>query len=328
VIEDGRLQRVETTTDLPLRGRVPIVWAWDWAETQTPRAELSVDGVVMFRGTGRWEILSESEALATWAPTPGADPVQVPGDRWPARVAMELVNLSEGVHLVRGVRTGFQHLVVETSEGLVVGDAPAGWVEFHQLPPSDLVPGLGISGLSEQLIEFLRDAFEGQSIAAVVLTHFHDDHAGGARAFAAAGAKIYAPARSAAFLEQALNRPEMPQDRLSKSSNSLEVTGIDEVETIGTGSNAVRLVPIGNNPHVDAMLALWVVDKDYLFVSDIHVPHSDAEAPSPERALTECWFAEQATTRFPDTVRVINSHSDTATPVSRLRAYLNSDVCQ
>lgn len=327
-MDDEILRRVETTADLPLRGRVPVVWQWDWTDRQAPEAQLLVDGTVMFRAIGSWEVLSDADAQATWAPTPGADPPQVPGENWPSRVAMELVNLTDGVHLVRGVRTGFRHMVVETSEGLVVGDAPAGWVELHQIPPADLVPGLGISGLSERLADFLRSEFKGRKIAAVALTHFHDDHAGGARAFAAEHAKVYAPAASEAFLEAALNRPQMPADRLAALASAIDVVPVAEEKTIGSGENRVRLLALGASPHVDSMLGMWAIDRDYFFVSDVHVPHSDADAPTEARAQTECWFARQAVAHLPGTVRVVNSHSGTVTPVSRLRAYLESDLCQ
>lgn len=327
-IQNGRLQRVQSSADLPLRGRVPVIWEWDWSNLDAPRAQMSVDGTVMFRATGSWETLSNSEAEATWSPTPGANPVDVPGDRWPARVAMRLVKLTDGVHLVKGVRTSFQHLVVETSEGLVVGDAPAGWVELHQLPPADLVPGLGVSGLSELLIDFLKHEFEGRNIAAVVVTHFHDDHAGGARAFAAEGAAVYAPAGSAGFLERALDRQTMPPDRLVTKGLQVDVLPVSEATTIGAGSNRVRLVPLGPNPHVDAMLGIWVVDRDYFFVSDVHVPGSDAEAPTELRAKTECWFAAKAVELLPESVLTVNSHSAVITPATRLAAYLESDVCR
>ena len=71
-------------------------------------------------------------------------------------IDMRRQQLADGVHLVSGVRTGFRHMVVETDQGLIVADAPAGWVELHQLPASDLVPGFSISGLSENFIDFLQ----------------------------------------------------------------------------------------------------------------------------------------------------------------------------
>ncbi len=50
--------------------------------------------------------------------------------------------------------------------------------------------------------------------------------------------------------------------------------------------------------------------------------------PTEARARTECWFAREAVAYLPETVRVVNSHSATVTPVSRLKAYLESDLCQ
>lgn len=326
-INGNRVLSVRTSANLPLRGHVSVEWKWDWRDAETPELRLIVDDTLLFKATGRWRELDGGEAAAVWAATPGTDPVKVSGNRWPARVNMQLVKLTDGVYLVTGVRTGFRHLVVATDEGLVIADAPAGWVEFHQLPPSNLVPGLGVSGLSENFIDFLREKFPNYPVHAVALTHFHDDHAGGARAFAAAGAKIYTTEESENFIATALSRASMPTDRLSKSTNSVSVSPVVEAVVIGSEPNRVKLVPMGSGPHSYAMLGVWAIDKDYYFVSDVHVPRSDAEAPRQDRAATECWFADWAVNNLSQEVRVVNSHSDTVTPVSRLAAYLESDLC-
>lgn len=327
-IRDGHVASVATSAMLPLRGRADVDWRWDWSNPSRPLLRLMLGDELLFRASGRWRDVPDDEARAVWEPTPGEDPVAVPGERWPAHVAMELINLSDDVYLVRGVRTGFQHLVVDIDEGLVVADAPAGWVEFHHIPPSDLVPGLGVSGLSERFIDFLGMEFPGRPIYAVALTHFHDDHAGGARAFAAAGARIYATRESAAFFTTALNRPAMPEDRLAASSRSAEVLPVGESVILGGESNRVKLVPMGPGPHSYAMLGVWAVDRDYFFVSDVHVPVSDAAGPRENREVTECWFAEWAVNNLPDEVRVANSHSRPVTPVSRLEKYLDSERCR
>jgi len=142
-IREGQLQMLRTSADLPLRGRVPVVWEWSWNDPEHPQLKMQVDGEVFFRARGSWRNLSDDESQQRWRATPGADPVQVPGEHWPSRINMQRVDVADGVYLIRGVRTGFQHLVVDTAEGLVVADAPAGWVELHQIPPADLVPGLG-----------------------------------------------------------------------------------------------------------------------------------------------------------------------------------------
>ncbi len=318
---------LQATVELPLRGRVPVDWTWRSLHERSPRLEIAVDGAVMFRGTGSRRALDDHEAAALWQATPGEEPVQVPGDRWPSRVAMRLETLADGVHVVRSVRTGFHHMVVETQAGLVVADAPAGWVELHQFPPTDLVPGLGVSGLSERFVDFLAREFPDKQIRAVALTHHHDDHAGGARAFAAAGADIYAPAESARFLQRALNRESMPTDRFAATGRRLLVRPVGETMTLGDADRPVELMSLGSGPHVDASLGVYAPKQGYFFQSDLHVPRSDADEPRAERAATECWFASWANDNLPAETLVINTHTEVATPVSRLARYLESPLC-
>ncbi len=326
VIRDGSVASVLTSTALPLRGQVPVEWIWNWTTREEPNLRLMVDNELLFHASGRWRDVPREEADALWSPTPGAELIDVPGSYWPARVDMQLSELTDGVYIVRGVRSGFQHLVVDTSQGLVVADAPAGWVEFHHIPPSDLVPTLGVSGLSEKFIEFLGGKFPDRQIKAVALTHFHDDHAGGARAFAAAGAEIYASAQSASFIQHALNRTSMPEDRLA--DGAADVLPVADSVIIGSQPNRVKLMSIGSALHAYDMLGVWALDKGYFFTSDVHIPRSADDAPTEGRATTECWFANWAVLNLPKDVQVVNSHSEPATPVFRLEAYLRSDVCK
>lgn len=320
-----RLDRLTTTAELPLRGVVDVVWDWDWSDPDAPRATLTVDGELFFVATGGWQTLDDA---AAWTILNEPEPVVLPGSRWPSSIDMSLETIGDDVYLVRNVRTGFHHMVVDTGDGLVVADAPAGWVEFHQVPPADLVPGLGVSGLSERFVEFLREQLPERPVVAVALTHAHDDHAGGARAFAAAGADIYAPRRSAVFLATGLNRENMPRDRLAALDRRAAVSPVGATVELGGGPNRVRLVPMGHNPHVAAMLGVWAVDRRYFFVSDIHAPGSESDSPRPGRAASECWFARWATANLPQDTVVINSHSSVQTPLSRLERYLDSDLCQ
>jgi glyoxylase-like metal-dependent hydrolase (beta-lactamase superfamily II) len=328
-ITGGRLRAVRTQADLPLRGRVPVNWDWNWQAHGggEPSLELTVDGVLMFKAKAERRRLGEAEARTLWQPRKEHAPRLVPGNAWPSTVDMQMETLADGVHLVSGVRTGFNHLVVETEEGLVVADAPAGWVEIHQLPPADLVPGLGISGLSEQFIDFLRKQLPGRPLRAVALTHAHDDHAGGARAFAAEGASVYAPSEVAEFLSKALNRLEMPADRLTARSGSISVEPVYDQLILEDADRQVVLVSLGPNPHVNAALGIWVPSAGIFFQSDLHVPHSDSEAPGKDRALTECWFANWAIQSLPEDTLVLNSHSGTRTPINRLKRYTTSAVC-
>jgi hypothetical protein len=322
-MEDGRIVYLETRAALPLRGVVPVRWSWDWTEPNAPRLTIRLDDQPFFRGEGRWRELDVDESAGLWQPSGGA-PREVPGREWPSRSDMRLETLARGVHRLRNVRTGFHHLVVETEPGLVVADAPAGWVELQQIPPADLAGSLGVSGLSEAMIDFLEAELD-RSVHAVVLTHAHDDHAGGARAFAAAGARVYAPAGSAAFLERALNDPDLPEDRLARQGGRVEVHPVSAPISIG---EMVRILPIGPNPHVSDALGVLAMEAGLLFQSDLHAPAGEAPRPGADRAAVECAFARWATTHLPQGTRVLSAHALAITPPERFRQYHASDRCR
>ena len=119
----------------------------------------------------------------------------------------------------------------------------------------------------------------------------------------------------------------MPPDRLFERGGDAIVVGVDDAVDIGGAPGRVRLLPLGRGPHADSMLGVLSVDRGYFFVSDVHVPNSDADVPRADRTLTECWFAAWAVSHLPADTVVVNSHSRPMTPVSRLQKYVDSDRC-
>lgn len=110
--------------------------------------------------------------------------------------------------------------------------------------------------------------------------------------------------------------------------SGFDIQGVSKSITLGTAGNQVRLVPLGSNPHVSEMLGVWAVDRNLFFVSDIHVPRGDVDAPVSERALSECWFASWAVKNLPPDTQVVNSHSPEITTMPRFARYLESSPCR
>ena len=63
LVQGNRLQVLETTADLALRGRVPVRWSWMWSAEagSEPEVELFVDGSLMLRAQGERRTLTPEE---------------------------------------------------------------------------------------------------------------------------------------------------------------------------------------------------------------------------------------------------------------------------
>lgn len=329
-IEQGRLLELRTHALLPLRGRSPIHWKWSWPDSgpQPERLRIEIDGALYFDAAVNYRELRGSAAERLWRPTDNQPPREIPGEHWPSRVVPSLVELESGIFQVRNIRTGFHHLVVDTEKGLVVVDAPAGWVELAQIPPTDLVPGFELNGLSERLVRELREWFPQRPIRAVALTHAHDDHVGGAQAFAAEGASLYAPSASAALLQRLFNAKAVPVDRSSRGAARVEIIAVEQRLRLEDSQRPIELIALDGNPHAAAMLGVWLPAQRIFFQSDLHAPNPDAMAPDPARAASECWFAAWAAKQLPADARVLSSHSGAASSRSQLDAWLASPACR
>ena len=120
----------------------------------------------------------------------------------------------------------------------------------------------------------------------------------------------------------------MPHDRLSDVNGDVDVIPVSDAVTLADPRNPVTLLPVGAGPHGSAGLGVHAAAAGYFFVSDLHVPNSEADTPRVERAATECWFARWAVLNLPPATVVLNSHSEPQTPVSRMENYLQSASCR
>jgi glyoxylase-like metal-dependent hydrolase (beta-lactamase superfamily II) len=163
----------------------------------------------------------------------------------PIPIAQGVVQLQGGLHNVG---------IIEQSAGLVMLDAPV-----HDLR-------------SKAVLAWAKTAYPNKPITHVIVTHFHEDHSGGVREMAAAGAKIVVGEASADLFRRALKATStVYPDTLSGVQIDTKVIEIaDEgVFTIEDATNPVRAYHVRSG-HAADMLVAYTPNTQALWVTDIY----------------------------------------------------------
>lgn len=209
----------------------------------------------------------------------------------PAEAALVPDSVAAGVYRVPGVRSGFAPLVVEFDTFLVAIDAPASFPILGHLPASETDAAGSFSHASERFVDLLRATWPEKPVRYVLLTHHHADHAGGVRAFVAAGATVVGSAESIAVARE-LAALQGVQDRLAAEGGELRVEVIDSVWHLESRRQALDLVPVRENPHAAGMLVVSLPRANGLFVSDLLTPDPVADYPRPSHAALDTFFLQ------------------------------------
>ena len=293
---NGLLHAFEYPVTMPVRGGTTVRWTYDdyraiaglgpYPGGHTIRLGGQVIRRVTYtdvRAGGAGSPLFSTPESVVLPPTPppsaaaGTQPTQPPESSTPApqpTPRYDVRTLAPGVFLAPNVRSGFHHLFVEFADFVLVVDATAPWHELHEIP--SLSSNRPPESLGTRLIDIVRSQVPAKPIRYLALTHHHDDHAGGAGPFVAAGATILATETTRPVVERIAPRAEV------------EIVLGDR--TIADSTMEVRLIDVGENPHADGMLAVWLPRQRLLYVSDLWEPTSERFFPSRARTLVMRWF--------------------------------------
>jgi glyoxylase-like metal-dependent hydrolase (beta-lactamase superfamily II) len=246
-----------TVTDDPILGdRRTESWLTRWQETAGVRFARQSDVYV----NGRLSTHSVFTAV-TVNPEPHDSLFAIPdsiaaraqqANPVPPPPVVTLAELARGVWRVEG---GSHHsLVVEQPDRLIVVEAPL------------------TSRRSQAVLDTLRARFPAKPVGMVVNTHHHWDHAGGLRAYIAAGIQVVTSTGNAAFARNVGSAQKTVQpDALSRRGRPLDVRAVDDSLVIGTGDGRVVVYRLPT-AHVEGMLAAYVPAARILFTSDVLSP--------------------------------------------------------
>jgi glyoxylase-like metal-dependent hydrolase (beta-lactamase superfamily II) len=166
---------------------------------------------------------------------------------------VDIVEAAKGVYHIKG--SSHHSMAVEMKDHIVVIEAPL----FEER--------------SLAVIKALEEKIPGKPIRYVVMTHFHIDHSGGMRAYAAKGATIVAHEANVDFLKTMLSRPKtIRPDSLAKAGSITPgIEGFNGVKSLTDGERTVELREIPN-PHSAGMLAAYLPVEKLIFSSDLFTP--------------------------------------------------------
>lgn len=163
------------------------------------------------------------------------------------------LTVSPGVTLLTG---GSHHsLVVEQSQGIVVLEAPL------------------YEERSEAVLAFIKATYPTKPVTHVFATHWHDDHAGGIRRFAAEGATVVVSELTKAFFEEVLAAPStILPDYLSRNPKTPKILTVPAGGmTLDDAERPIRLVPLKNS-HASDMIGAYLPRQRVLFEADLYSP--------------------------------------------------------
>ena len=186
------------------------------------------------------------------------------GDPEPNVIADEL---APGVLHFRG---GSHHtMTVEMEDHIIVVEAPL------------------LEERSEAVIALIEESFPDKPIRYFVTTHFHFDHSGGIRTYAAKGATAVVHESIAPFITSALQNPStIRPDMLAQAGLTPIVEGIAESMDLSDPTRSVKVLHVPNE-HATGMLMAYLPDERIAFVSDLYSPPA---APQADNANARAFY--------------------------------------
>jgi len=134
---------------------------------------------------------------------------------------------------------------------------------------------------SRQAIEQIKKIFPDKPIRYIAVTHHHDDHAGGLRAYIAEGATVLTLPGEKTFFERiAKSKFTIDPDTLTRSPKELKLEIIENGKRVLTdGTTTVEILDIGAGPHTEEMLVAYLPNEKMIFQGDLLNRPSNGDYP-------------------------------------------------
>ncbi|MGB7925306.1 MAG: MBL fold metallo-hydrolase [Pyrinomonadaceae bacterium] len=213
-----------------------------------------------------------------------------------------VTELAKDVYLLEDVSNGYNVMFVAFKDHILVVEAPIS------------------SATSQKAIAKIKETVPNKPIKYLVVTHYHDDHAGGTRGYMAEGATLVTTAGNKGYFEKmAAATRTIDPDALSKNQRKPVIETVqDKKRVFSDDAHTVELYDIGPGPHAKEMLIVYLPKEKILFQGDLLILPSATKAITPGNETT-VHFAERVRALGLDVEKIAAVHGRTAT-LAELRA--------
>jgi glyoxylase-like metal-dependent hydrolase (beta-lactamase superfamily II) len=207
-----------------------------------------------------------------------------------------VTELAKDVYLLEDISNGYNVMFVAFKDHILVVEAPLN------------------SATSQKAIAKIKETVPGKPIKYLVVTHYHDDHAGGARGYMAEGATLVTTEGNKGYFEKmgAATRTIDP-DALSRNQRKPVIETIqDKKRVFSDDGHTVEVYDIGPGPHAKEMLIVYLPKEKILFQGDLLNLPSATKVVTPGNETT-AHFADRVREMGLDVERIAAVHGRTAT---------------
>jgi glyoxylase-like metal-dependent hydrolase (beta-lactamase superfamily II) len=244
-----------------------------------------------------------------------------------AQMKSYLMPPNEATEVAKGVYVfltgGLNPMFVEFKDFVLAVEAPA------QHPTLERVPAdaqTGSDQISERFIQKIKEKIPNKPIRYLAVTHFHSDHAGGARAFLAEGATLLTtPGNKDYFEKLAAAKYNIMPDRFSRQPGRAVIETFAGKRVITDGERSVELINVGASPHATENVVVYLPQERILFQGDLFyysgLTSFPAKDPSRDRVMK--FFADWLIKSKLEAVQIYGFHDRGFATMTQVRQILN-----
>lgn len=211
-----------------------------------------------------------------------------------------VTELAKDVHLLQDVGSGYNVMAMVFNDYVLVAEAPLN------------------DATARRAIAKIKELAPGKPIKYFVVTHYHNDHSGGARTFLAEGATLVTTPGNVNYFERMANAPRtIEPDALARSPRKPSIETVQNKKRVFTDDNhTVEIYDIGPSPHAKEMLVVYLPKEKIIFQGDLLIL-PDGNAVNPGNATT-AHFAEWLSKAGLAVDKIVSVHGRSGT-VAELR---------